>query len=114
MVLDSFRKNLRAAHVAQVVHLPLDGVQILAQGLKLIPHIGLGGLHLAQLRIVLLHLLLQGQAVAAAAAAAQAAAQGQGQADQGNNRQRTDGAHTLLVMKVGLCPAHVCGRCICR
>ena len=92
MGFDAFHQDARAAHVMQVVHLSFQRVQLLAHGLQLIPGVGLGGLHLPQLHVVLLHLLFQAQA-AAAAAAAHAAAQRQGCAGQGQNIQGTECAH---------------------
>ena len=52
-------KRMRTAGILYIVKLSLERVYFLTQGLKLVPRIGLGWLHLAQLHVLLLHLLFQ-------------------------------------------------------
>lgn len=77
MAIDALHQGARAAHILQVVHLALEGVQLLPHGLELVPGVGLGGLQLSELHVVLLHLLFQIQGAAAAGAALHAGAQQQ-------------------------------------
>ena len=55
----AFSQGSGTAHVLQVVHQALEGIQFLAHGLHLVPDFGLGRLHLAQQGIVFLHALLK-------------------------------------------------------
>ena len=82
MPVHTVHKGARTAGVVEVIHLALDGIQLLPQRLYLIPGVGLGGLHLPQLHIVLLHLLFKAEAAAAGTAAGYAGAQRQSSASQ--------------------------------
>ena len=48
-----------AASILQIVNLAFEGVDFLPQGLNLVPGVSLSRLQLAQLHVLLLHLLFQ-------------------------------------------------------
>ena len=92
-------QGMCATGILYIVKLTLERVYFLAQGLKLVPGIGLSRLHLAQLHVVLLHLLFNRQVAAAATAAGaatHAATQGQSRTGQSQNVQITECAHSTL------------------
>ena len=97
MAIDALHQGARAARILQIVHLALEGVQLLPHGLELVPGVGLGGLQLSELHVVLLHLLFQIQGAAAAGAALHAGAQQQTGAAQEQEMGRTGSVHDSLV-----------------
>ena len=108
----AFSQGSGTAHVLQVVHQALEGVQFLAHGLHLVPDFGLGRLHLAQQGIVFLHALLKIHAFVGSVAAAltHASAQHGGGADQATQRKKTFAVHRVLVSRFKVFHRRACDR----